>query len=110
MYCTKNLTYYFNTKDKVLEYLKSHKVMNFAVIINILKKTDQSFVINMLEKQIKMAHKKSAVNNHLLECEHFNNVVNLYSLSHNKNSVKYIKHVEYPVYDKTKTTDMFRKP
>ena len=42
-------------------------------------------------------NKKSPVYNHLLECEHFNYVVNLHSLPPSKYSAEYLKHVNIAV-------------
>ena len=65
--------------------------MNFAV---------QHVITNIFEKQVKISaqehsglDKKSLVYNHLLECEHFNFVVNLYRLPLSNNSVEYLEHV-----------------
>ena len=41
----------------------------------------------------------------MLECEHFNYVVNLHSLPPSSNSVEYLKHVKIAVYDNTKIID-----
>ena len=49
--------------------------------------------------------KKSLVYNHLLECEHFNYVVNLHSLPPSNNSVEYLEHVNIAVYDNNKIID-----
>ena len=79
--------------------------MNFVV---------QHVIVNILEKQIKTSarvqehsgsDKKSLVYNHLLECEHFNYVVNLHSLPPSNNSVEYLEHVNIAVYDNTKIID-----
>ena len=87
-------------------------------------------IINILKKQIKVlryvgktnwnfstyvqehggSYKKPAVNNHLLECKNFNSAVSLYSLPPNKNSVEYVKHVDFSGYDNTKIINNFRKP
>ena len=41
----------------------------------------------------------------MLECEHFNYVVNLYSLPLNNNSVESLEHVGFAIYDNTKIID-----
>ena len=94
--------------------------MNFHVnhiIINILKKqikvlwyvgkTNRNFSTYVQEHG--GSDKKPAVNDHLLECKNFN-VVNLYSLPPNNNSVEYVKHVDFSGYDNTKIINNFRKP
>lgn len=48
IYSTKKLTYHLNTKEKVLEYLKSHKVYEFSCQPHnnkYIEKTDQSSMI-----------------------------------------------------------------
>ena len=84
----------------------------------------QHVIVNILEKQIefsvpvfKSTNKKSLVPNHLLECEHFNYVVNLHNLPPSNNIVEYLEHVMIAVYGNTKIIGntqnwimFFRKP
>ena len=87
--------------------------MNFVfqhVIVNILEKQiNNSKYIGKTERTRVQEHsgsdKKSPVYNHLLECEHFNYVVNLHSLPPSNNSVEYLEHVKIAVYDNTKIID-----
>ena len=105
-YCTKKLSYYCNTKDKVPEYLKSHIVYEFccpACNSKYIGKTDQNFGTRVQERS--GSDKKSPVYNHLLECEHFNYVVNLHSFPPSNNSVEYVEHVKTAVHDNTKIID-----
>ena len=85
IYCTKKLSYYCNTKDKVPEYLKYHLVYEFCS--KYIGKTDQNFGTCLQEHS--GSEKKSLVSNHLLECEHFTEV-NLHSLPPSNNSVEYL--------------------
>ena len=78
IYCTKKLSYHYNIKDKVPEYLKSHMVYEFccpACNSKYIGKTDRNFATHVQEHS--GSDKKSPVYNHLLECEHFNYVVNM---------------------------------
>ena len=103
IYCMKKLSYYCNTQDKVPEYLKSHIVHEFccpACNSKYIGKTDQNFGTCVQENS--GSDKKSPVYNHLLECEHFNYVVNLRSLPPSNDSVEYLKHVKIAVYDNAK--------
>ena len=63
--------------------------MNFAV---------QHVITSILEKQIKISalvfKSIQSVYNHLLECAHFNYVVNLHRLPLSNNSVEYLEHVK----------------
>ena len=79
--------------------------MNFVV---------QHVIVNVLDKQIEFRQpcsraywfrQKPPVYNHLLECEHFNRVVNLHSLPPSNNSVEYLKHVKMVVYGNIKIID-----
>ena len=102
VYCTKKLSYHYNIKDKVPEYLKSHIVYEFccpACNSKYIGKTDRNFATHVQEHS--GSDKKSPVYNHLLECEHLNYVVNLHSLAPSNNLVEYIEHVKTAVYDKT---------
>ena len=104
IYRTRKLSYYCNTKDKVPEYLKSHIVYEFccpACNIKYIGKTD--FGTRVQEHS--GLDKKSAVYNHLLECGHFNYVVNLHSLPSSSNSVEYLEHVKIAVSGNTKIID-----
>ena len=103
IYRMKKLSYYCNTKDKVLEYLKSHIVYEFccpACNIKYIGKTDRNFGTRVQEHS--GLDKKPPVYNHLLECEHFNYVVDLHSLPSSDNSVEYLEHVKIAVYGNTK--------
>ena len=89
IYRTKKLSYYYNTKDKVPEYLKSHILYEFccpACNMEYIGKTDPNFGTRVQEHN--GLDKKPPVYNHLLECEHFNYVVNLHSLPPSNNSVE----------------------
>ena len=102
----KKLSYCCNTKDKVPEYLKSHMVYEFccpACNSKYIGKTDPNFGTSVQEHS--GSDKKSTVYNHLLECEHFNNVVNLHSLRPSSNLIEYLEHVKIPVYGNTKIID-----
>ena len=101
------------------EYLKSHIVCEFccpACNSKYTGKTDQNFLTCVQEHS--GLDKKSPVYNHLLKCEHFNYVVNLYSLPPSNNLAEYLEHVKIAVYENTKITDkiqncielFFRKP
>ena len=46
--------------------------------------------------------RKKKENLHLLECEHFNYLLNLHSLPHSKDLVEYSEQVEFSVLDNTK--------
>ena len=106
IYCTKKLSYYCNTKDKVPEYLKSHVVYEFccpACNSKYIGKADQNFDTRVQERS--GSDEKSLVYNHLLECEHFNYVLNLHSLPSSDNSVEYLEHAKIAVYDNAKIID-----
>lgn len=71
--------------------------------------TFQHIKINILEKQIdslvqehSSSDKQPPVYNHLLEWEHFYYVVNLLILVASNNSVAYLEHVKFQVYENTK--------
>ena len=100
------LSYNCNRKDKVPEYPKSHIVYEFccpACNIKYTGKTDRSFGTRI---QVHSGlDKKSPVYTHLLECEHFNNVVILHSLPPSNNSVEYLRHSRIAVYGNTKIID-----
>ena len=88
------------------EYLKSYVVYEFscpACNIKYIRKTDQNFGTHVQEHS--GLDKKSLDCDHLLECEHFNYVLNLHSLLPSNNSVEYLKHVKIAVYDNTKIID-----
>ena len=119
IYHTKELSHCCNTKDKVPEHLKSHIVYEFccpACNIKCIGKTDRNFGTRVQEHS--GLYKKSLVYNHLLECEHFNYVVNFHSLPLSNYSAEYFEHVKIAVYDNTKIIDssrnwvelFFRKP
>ena len=63
-------------------------------------KTDQNFGTRVQE--LSGSEKKSPLYNHLLECEHFNDVVNLHSLRPSNNLAEYLQHVKIAVYGNTK--------
>ena len=80
-------------------------------------KTDQNFGTHVQEHS--GSDKKPPVYNNLLQCEHFNYVVNLHSLPPSNNSLEYLEHVKIAVYCNTKIIDetqnwielcCFRKP
>ena len=88
------------------EYLKSHIVYDFccpACNNKYIGKTDRNFGTRVQEHS--GLDKKLPVYTHLLECEHFNYVVNLHRLPLNNNSVEYLGHVKIAVYNNTKITD-----
>ena len=62
--------------------------MNFVAqhVIVYIGKTDRDFGTRAQERS--GSYKKSPVYNHLLECEHFNYVVNLHSLPPSNNLVE----------------------
>lgn len=73
----------------------------------------------MLEKQIEILARmfKNMVaqiksQQLMITCQNVKNfnVVNLYSLPPNNNSVEYVKHVDFSGYDNTKIINNFRKP
>ena len=66
IYCTKKLSYYCNTKDKVPDYQCCCPACNSKYI----GKTDQNFDTRVQKHS--GLDKKSLVYNHLLECERFN--------------------------------------
>ena len=68
-----------------------------------IRKTDRNFDAHVQEHS--GSDKKSLVYNQLLECEHFNYVVNLHSLPPSSNLVEYLEHVKIAVYDNTKIID-----
>ena len=76
------------------EYLKSQINYEFccpACNNKYIGKTDQNFGTHVQEHSC--SDKKSPVYNHLLECKHFNYVVNLHSLPPSNNLVEYLEHV-----------------
>ena len=88
------------------EYLKYHIAYEFccpACNNKYIGKTDRKFGTHVQEHS--GSDKKSRVYNHLLECEHFNYVVNLHSLPPSNNSVEYLEHVKFAVYVNNKTID-----
>ena len=88
----KKLSYYYNTKDKEAEYLKSQIVYEVCCPVYKSKhigKTDRNFGARA---------QKSLVYNHLLEWERFNYVVNLHSLPPSGNLVEYSGLVKIVVY------------
>ena len=88
----KKLSYYYNTKDKEAEYLKSQIVYEVCCPVYKSKhigKTDRNFGARV---------QKSLVYNHLLEWERFNYVVNLRSLPPSSNLVEYPVLVKIAVY------------
>ena len=88
----KKLSYYYNTKDKEAEYLKSQIVYEVCCPVYKSKhigKTDRNFGARV---------QKSLVYNHLLEWERFNYVVNLHSLPPSGNLVEYFGLVKIVVY------------
>ena len=88
------------------EYLKSHTRYAFccpACNSKYIGKTGRNFGTRVQEHS--SSDKKSPVYNHLLECEHFNYVVDLHSLPPSNNSVEYLEYVKIAVYDNTKITD-----
>ena len=66
IYCTKKLSYYCNTRDKVPDYQCCCPACNSKYI----GKTDQNFDTRVQKHS--GLDKKSLVYNHLLECERFN--------------------------------------
>ena len=74
-----------------------------ACNIKYIGKTDRNFSTRVQEHS--GLGKKSPVYNYLLECEHFNYVVNLHGLPTSNNSVEYLQHVNIAVYDNTKIID-----
>ena len=87
------------------EYLKSHIVYEFccpACNSKYIGKADRNICTCVQEHS--GLDKKSLVYNHLLECEHFNYVVNLHSLLPTSNLVEYLEHVKIAVYN-TKIID-----
>ena len=89
----KKLSYYYNTKDKEAEYLKSQIVYEVCCPVYKSKhigKTDRNFGARA---------QKSLVYNHLLEWERFNYVVNLHSLPPSGNLVEYFVLVKIAVCD-----------
>ena len=77
--------------------------MNFVaqhVIVNIFEKKNRCFGVCVHEHS--RSDKKSPVYNHLLECEHFNYVVNLHNLPPTNNLVEYLEHIKIAVYDNSK--------
>ena len=96
--CWKKLNY-----RCVPEYLKSQIKYEFccpACNKKYIGKTDQNFGTHVQEHSC--SDKKSPVYNHLLECKHFNYVVNLHSLPPSNNLVEYLEHVKIAVYDNNK--------
>ena len=88
----KKLSYYYNTKDKEAEYLKSQIVSEVCCPVYKSKhigKTDRNFGARV---------QKSLVYNHLLEWERFNYVVNLHGLPPSGNLVEYFGLVKIVVY------------
>ena len=78
----------------VPEYLNSQIKYEFccpACNNKYIVKTDQNFGTHVQEHSC--SDKKSPVYNHLLECKHFNYVVNLHSLPPSNNLVEYLEHV-----------------
>ena len=103
---TKKLSYYCNTTDQNLEHLKSQIRYEFccpACCTKYSAKTNQNFYTCVEEHS--GSDKKSPVYNHLLECEHFDYVVNLLSLPPSNKLVEYLEHVKIAVYDNTKIID-----
>ena len=85
------------------EYLKSHITYEFccpACKSKYIKKTDPNCDARVQERS--GLDKKSQVYNHLLECEHLNDVVNLRSLPPSNNLVEYFENVEIAVYGNTR--------
>ena len=74
-----------------------------ACNIKYIGKTDRNFGTRVQEHS--GLGKKSPVYNHLLECEHFNYVVNLHGLPPSNISVEYLEHVKIAVYNNTKIID-----
>ena len=88
------------------EYLKSHIVYEFccpACNSKYIGKADRNICTCVQEHS--GLDKKSLVYNHLLECKHFNYVVNLHSLPPTSNLVEHLEHVKIAVYDNNKITD-----
>ena len=97
IYRKKKLSYYCNTKEYLNpEYLKYHIVYELccpACNNKYIGKTDRDF--STLIQKHSGSDKKSPVYNYLLECEHFNYVINLHSLPSSNNLVVYLEHVNY---------------
>ena len=88
--------YYCNRRDKVPEYLKSHLVYEFccpACNNRYVGKTGRNLGTRVQEHS--GSDKKSLFYNYLLECEHFDLVVNLQSLPSSNSSVEYLEHVKF---------------
>ena len=102
---TKKLSY-CTTKDKVPQYLKSHKlheVCCLACSTKYIGKPDRNFGTHLQEHS--SSDKKLPICNHLLLYGLSDYVVNLHSLLPSDNSVKYLEHVRVDVYDNTKIID-----
>ena len=73
------------------EYLKSHTAYEFCCPSKYIAKTDPNYGTRVQEHS--GSDKKSPVYNHLLECKHFNDVVNLHSLIPSNSLVEYLENV-----------------
>ena len=70
---------------------------------NYIGKTDQNFSTSV--QKHRDPDKNSPIYKHLLECKHFNNVVNLHNLPPSNKSVKYLEHVQIAVYGNNRIID-----
>ena len=73
------------------EYLKSHIAYEFCCPSKYIAKTDPNYGTSVQEHS--GSDKKSQVYNHLFECKHFNDVVNLHSLIPSNSLVEYLQSV-----------------